>query len=106
MEKQREEQKHRKGAEDRRETDTKKKMEKRGRSAPLPQTYTSRIIAIMTEGKKGGPTKPGDGDVKAEMEGDSSRERERQGVGWETSRKHLVLASCLPGFVTLWSSKS
>lgn len=54
------------------------------------------------------PTKasPGDGDVKAEMEGDSSRERERQGAGWETSRKHLVLASCHPGFVTLWSSKS
>lgn len=54
MEKQREEQKNRKGAEDRRETDTKKKIEKRGRSAPLPQTYTSRIIAIMTEGRKGG----------------------------------------------------
>lgn len=34
MEKQREEQKHRKGAEDRRETDTKKKIEKRGRSDP------------------------------------------------------------------------
>lgn len=54
MEKQREEQKNRKGGKDRRETDTKKKTEKRGRSAPLPQTYTSKIIAIMTEGRKGG----------------------------------------------------